>query len=469
MRTGITVGAVLATSVWAATPARATLPNYVGYQIQARTNFASNPGGSYNVPGTYFFSGEDIRVNNSRQVSFHLGVTTGDFQSVWFGQNGVGGIVYNSANDAFLGQTSLNNLGKVVWEQTFLSPNGLYFYDQPSNSSGFLTSRPLGATGWSSPRINDSGKVGYRAIFSGSGNVWVSWEAPTSTAFHAVEAGVDPGSPYSFLFTPNFNNNRQIAGKVRLGLAGQTGESQPDQVRLFNSDGSSTLIAEDHDSNAASPYSRFDNSVGVNNVGQVAFVSTLQAGGRGVFLSDGTTTLTIATTTAPGTQVMDVEFFAPSVNDAGVVVFRAKDSAGRRAIWAGDGAGLKKVVTHLDILPSDLGPARVEQNDASPVFGGAPSINAGGDVAFNSSLTPPGDNQVEWGTGIYLALVARKGDMNCDGLVNAGDVPPFVQALVDASGYAAAYPSCDILLGDFNGDGVNGADAQPFTAAVLGL
>jgi hypothetical protein len=207
----------------------------------------------------------------------------------------------------------------------------------------------------------------------------------------------------------------------------------------------------------------------VNNLGQVAFVSTLQAGGRGVFLSDGTTTLTIATTTAPGTQVTDVEFFAPAVNDAGVVVFRAKDLAGRRAIWAGDGSNLKRVVTHLDILPSDLGPARVEQNDASPVFGGAPSINAGGDVAFNAALTPPGDNQVEWGTGVYVALAAQKGDMNCDGFVNTADVPAFILAAVDTGGYAAAYPSCDISLGDFNSDGVNGADAQPFVAAVLGL
>lgn len=458
-----------APAIAAATVAYGGLPHYAGFQLQARTNFASNPGGAYNVPGTYFFSGEDIRVNDARQVSFHLSVTSGDFQSVWFGQNGVGGIVYNSANDAFLGQTSLNNAGKVVWEQTFLPPNGLYFYDRPSMTNGFLTSRPLGATGWSSPRINDLGKVAYRAIFSGSGNVWVSWEAPTSTAFHAVEAGVDPGSPYSFLFTPNFNNNRQIAGKVRMGLAGQTGESQPDQVRLFNSDGSSTMIAEDHDSNPASPYARFDNSVGVNNAGQVAFVSTLQAGGRGVFLSDGTTTLTIATTTAAGTQVTDVEFFAPAVNDAGVVVFRAKDTAGRRAIWAGDGTNLVRVVTHLDILPSDLGPARVEQNDTSPVFGGAPSINSGGDVAFNAALTPPGDNQIEWGTGVYLALVARKGDLNCDGLVNAADVPAFVLALVDGNGYLLAYPTCDISLGDFDGDGINGADTQPFTAAVLGL
>ncbi len=450
---------------------RAALPIHVGFQIQARTNFAVNPGGAYNIPPNYFFSNEDIKVNDFRQVSFHISVVGGaDFQCVWFGQNGVGGIVYNSADFAFLGQTSLNNFGRVVWETQFAAPNGIYFHDHPSATSGFLTNRPLGASGWGSPRINDSGHVGYRANFSGSGTAFVSWEPPDNTLIHVAEAGVDPPSPYSFLFTPNFNNNRRIAAKVRRGGPGQTGESQPDEIRLFAADGSSTLIASDADAVPGSPYMRFDNSVGVNSVGQVAFISTLMAGGRGVFLSNGTTTLTIATTTAPGTPVTDIEFFAPACNDAGHVVFRSRDTSGRRAIWIGDGTGLAKVVTHLDILPSDLGPARVEQHDTSPVFGGAPSINAFGDVAFNAALTPPADNQIEWGTGVYLALAARKGDLNCDGFVDALDVPAFVLALLDSAAYATAYPSCDMSLGDFVMDGVlNGADIQPFVQAVLAL
>jgi hypothetical protein len=47
--------------------------------------------------------------------------------------------------------------------------------------------------------------------------------------------------------------------------------------------------------------------------------------------------------------------------------------------------------------------ARIDQHDSSPVFGGSPSINASGAIAFNASLTPPDDNQVEWGSGIFIA------------------------------------------------------------------
>jgi len=56
-----------------------------------------------------------------------------------------------------------------------------------------------------------------------------------------------------------------------------------------------------------------------------------------------------------------------------------------------------------------------------------------------------------------------KGDLNCDGQVNFGDINPFVLALTNPAGYAAQFPNCDIMLGDINGDGlVNFGDINPF-------
>lgn len=61
------------------------------------------------------------------------------------------------------------------------------------------------------------------------------------------------------------------------------------------------------------------------------------------------------------------------------------------------------------------------------------------------------------------------GDMNCDGLINNGDIDPFVLALTDPSGYAAAYPDCDRNLADVNGDGfVNNGDIDSFVALLSG-
>ncbi len=59
------------------------------------------------------------------------------------------------------------------------------------------------------------------------------------------------------------------------------------------------------------------------------------------------------------------------------------------------------------------------------------------------------------------------GDMNCDGLVNAFDIDPFVLALTDAAAYAAQNPDCDYMNGDMNGDGlVNAFDIDPFVARL---
>ena len=59
------------------------------------------------------------------------------------------------------------------------------------------------------------------------------------------------------------------------------------------------------------------------------------------------------------------------------------------------------------------------------------------------------------------------GDMNCDGAVNFGDINPFVLALTNPAGYAAAFPDCNIMNGDINQDGyVDFGDINPFVSLL---
>ncbi len=61
------------------------------------------------------------------------------------------------------------------------------------------------------------------------------------------------------------------------------------------------------------------------------------------------------------------------------------------------------------------------------------------------------------------------GDLNCDGLVNNGDIDPFVLAVTQPALYAISFPDCDIDLADCNGDGfVNNGDIDPFVAILSG-
>ncbi|MEW6250175.1 MAG: C25 family cysteine peptidase [Planctomycetota bacterium] len=63
----------------------------------------------------------------------------------------------------------------------------------------------------------------------------------------------------------------------------------------------------------------------------------------------------------------------------------------------------------------------------------------------------------------------RRGDLNCDLVVNFDDINPFVLALTDPGAYQTQYPDCPILNGDCNGDGVvNFDDINPFVELLTG-
>lgn len=62
------------------------------------------------------------------------------------------------------------------------------------------------------------------------------------------------------------------------------------------------------------------------------------------------------------------------------------------------------------------------------------------------------------------------GDMNCDGSVDALDIPAFTLATIDPSAYALAYPGCNMRRGDTNGDFlVNQLDLEAFVLLVMQL
>jgi glycosidase len=67
-----------------------------------------------------------------------------------------------------------------------------------------------------------------------------------------------------------------------------------------------------------------------------------------------------------------------------------------------------------------------------------------------------------------FALV-RRGDVNCSGAVDFGDINPFVLMLSDLSAWRAAYPVCPTLNGDINADGTVGfGDINPFVTLLSG-
>jgi hypothetical protein len=85
----------------------------------------------------------------------------------------------------------------------------------------------------------------------------------------------------------------------------------------------------------------------------------------------------------------------------------------------------------------------------------------------NNSQTEAGVDAVKV-VNIYCNQPSVPGDLNCDGVLNAFDIDPFVLALTSPADYAAAYPGCNINNADCNGDGqINVFDVDPFVDLII--
>ncbi|MEW6197045.1 MAG: S8 family serine peptidase [Planctomycetota bacterium] len=87
----------------------------------------------------------------------------------------------------------------------------------------------------------------------------------------------------------------------------------------------------------------------------------------------------------------------------------------------------------------------------------------GAEITTDGHPETPSVIDADYGLVVTGALRLPIGDLNCDGAVDFGDINPFVLALTNPSGYAAAFPQCDVSQGDINGDGAtNFGDINPF-------
>jgi hypothetical protein len=384
--------------------APALFPGSWQLALLARCNFSDNEGGAYRMPANHFLDGPAVQIGGDGRVAVTVPIAPDGLRHLWLGDADGGGLVYDSPADAFMSGVSIDSAGRAVFDLTMIESEGLYLYDPASRpTSDLVTTEPFGAFGRGDPQLNEAGQIGFRASFGDARAHYLLEAGSASPAVRVAETALDPDSPYSYLFSPAFNGAGDLASLARRGPG--TDDDRPDEIVVWKASGEAVVIARDVDGDPRSPYTRFDAShVAMNDRGQVAFVAELVDGGaRAVVVGDGASDDLVIAREGVG-EVGDIEFFSPDINAHGWVVFRAFDSEGRRAIWVGDGSALERVASERDEVPTDLGTGIIAQESAdNPVFDGGPSINDRGDVAFACGLAPADDDQVEWGTGIYLA------------------------------------------------------------------
>ena len=409
MATGTTLVAGLltvpATAQASPAPTGATSSDqpYTTIQLQARTNLLVNDEG-YNLPPGSSFNSISPALSDAGDVAFRVQLVYDQksgtsMPGLWYGGDGQGGIVYQAQQgDSVDNDTSITSDGDVAFT---VAPGGgfdnqLWVYGGDGEPQQRFA-LPLTPTSYSAPTIGDSGTIAARANL-GSGQGWITTTAAGAGTLVAGQNSVN-GDPYHYLYTPDSNSAGQLAGKIGT----DPDDFNPVEIRRFDADGTSTRLLANNAEDPTSPYSRFDNSLSLNDNGEVAVVATRAEDNVRVLLrTDGTTTTEVVEASPTGT-IRSFDSFPPDMNDAGHIVFRATDETGSAVYVASPDGSLTKVVGKGSHVPTDLGEGQVGQHDDSPVFGGRPVINEAGDVAFAAALHPAGNNQVEWGSGVFVA------------------------------------------------------------------
>ncbi|MBC8105276.1 MAG: PEP-CTERM sorting domain-containing protein [Anaerolineae bacterium] len=404
----LTAAAIAAVSICSTSFAAVPLATDYTLQLQVRGNLAANPGPSFNVPHGTTFNSTTVSMNNLGEVSSKIStIGTTDHQGVWYGPgNGTGSVVAELGNIDVqsLSDVNLGDTGRIITSQSFSSQDGFYFRDRLQAPGLTFVGAAAGTSG-SGYRVLPDNSISARSSIGGVvGHRRFTSPGPAQT-YVTQSAG-----SFSFLATAAPSDNGQIASRVFNDTQPSTGN---DQIRRFDPDGTSTLIATEGGTlpGVAGTISSFFNGVAMNASGFVAFVATI-SGQQQVVISDGTTTRLIANAASP--LVSAVDGFAPSVNSAGLVAFRGKEEDGDDAIFIGDGlGGLTRVIGEADTINTDLGIAQLGQETATPpTFSGGIALNDSNQIAFTTGLYPQGNRAVEWGTGIFIASVPEPTTMS---------------------------------------------------------
>ncbi len=433
---------------------------YNSIELQVRSNLLVNDEG-WNLPPGSSWNSITPDINDEAEVALRVqyvaaeGSPSDGAPGIWMGSHGQGSVVYRAgATNQIDNDVSLNDGGDVAFTLADGGVNNvLYRYDADSGEASQVSTSPVLPNSYSTPGIDEDGNIGFQASF-GAGRALAALRDGEGS-FYVQDSGLDSSSPYGFLYTPRANDAGTIA--VKVGLVEDI--SNEVQIRAFGADGSDTLLLSSSQVDPESPYSKFDNSLGLSDNGKVAVIATrADDGARVVVRIDGSTVTEVAAVGDDG--LTELAYFSPDINDEGQVTFRGSDSDGQ-AVFVSDGQTLTKVAGDGTPVETDLGAGELGQHDTSPVFGGAPKINNHGDVSFSGGLHPAGDDQVEWGSGVFVAYAdsdeeppnARPVVEDIRVQVEEGEAVDFTMEASDPDGDDLSWSWTDPVKGELTGPG----------------
>jgi hypothetical protein len=389
-----------------ASVASAQVPTEWTIEMQARTGV--NVTTPFNLPApASLSSSQTVAIDADGAIVFHVGNIDNNVDSngIFYGVDGVGGLIVGPITSADYSSTVDVKDGRIALAFGGFSGTGGEIRDTTGALlQAFPAGGPLGVARFEGLQINTGGALGYRTD-AAAGTSWVIDEFDGGTRQQTAVAV--EGGEYSFLFTPDLNDNREMAGKVMFASGGNG-------ILRITDAGVATTIAVDNEADPGSVYDRFFNSTVLSDSGQVCFYGERLADSAfALVCSDGVTSTTIAAegdTVGEFDEITSFPSFDPAINDRGWVAFRAAQTFGQ-SIFVGDGATTVRLVGLNDTVDTPQGQFFIDS------FVSAVDINDAGQVSFIATL---GDGSRA--AFVATPVVACPADLTGDSVVDVFDL-----------------------------------------------
>lgn len=374
-------------------------------KILARSNVKD----SYNLPPLSFIANAAPSINNNGEIAFKV-IATGEegLQGIWVKTNEDqnGKILFTAPEDLVVTDPVINNHQKVVFSLfDDMHSEGVFVLDANEvKVNQVIDPKKYKLDFYTYPAINDKNEIYFRGTNKLNDRSIYHFAKEMDSI---IDEGDDVnGATPSYLFRPAINQKGQVAFKMRMGKKGAWDDSNPDQIALFtpsndpNVSPTITSIAVDFDADKTSSYKSFLNSVGISNEGHVSFVSLTDDGRLQLNLYYPDKIIKKIAIENEG-DILNIEMFSSKVNKQGHILFRGKDKRGKRSLFFYNGFEVVKLISVGDDIDSDLGPAKILDNEYYPGISGEVDINDNDQIVFCALIQSAKDNR-EWGQGIYL-------------------------------------------------------------------
>lgn len=380
-----------------------TCLNVGAQEYQAPTLiFNSSSIDGYNMPAQTYFTDRAPSINDKREMAITLTMLGGTYDTgIWVKSRYQEGILVTTGSRESFSDVRINNEGHLSYTHQTLNGIKGVFTAKGRKTGGYEFINHMDDeelypyTSFNNLFLSKKKELFFTAKNFNGDLAFFSYHMDFGLELIAAQ-NQRSKSPYSFLFTPSYNDKGQVAYKARVGKRGELEKHRADHIVLAEGT-KKNIIVQDIDSDPNSKWKDIRNTVALNNLGSIAFIATDKEGEKLILREFSGNETTLATA---GKELKEFSFFSITINDNNLVAFRGIDLQGRHSIYVASQNKVTKVLTQFEKISVPWGEALIAYGPHIP-FGGSIDMNNHGDIIVNTGLANL-ENTEDYGNGVVV-------------------------------------------------------------------